>query len=112
MLVSTKKFIFNRFNYEPGARLYKTGDLGRFLPDGEIAFLGRIDHQIKISSYCIEPDEILSVLNRHPSIQTGLAHPLQCTHCPTVVSRDRTAHSCQARSHERERSSVPVGGGI
>ena len=63
MLVSTKKFIFNRFNYEPGARLYKTGDLAHFLPDGQIAFLGRIDHPIKIRGSRIEPDEIVSVLN-------------------------------------------------
>src|SRR5205085_3434261 len=70
--LTAEKFIPNPFNYEPGALLYKTGDLARFLPDGQIAFLGRIDHQIKIRGYRIEPDEIVSVLNRHPSIQASL----------------------------------------
>lgn len=101
----TKKFIPDPFNYEPGAHLYKGGDLGCFLSGSEIALLGRIDHQIKISSYRIEPDEVLSVLNRHPSLQTSLAHSVQSIHRPT-----RMALSCQARSHDRERSSVPVGG--
>jgi len=65
-------FIPNPFSSKLGARLYKTGDLARFLPDGQIAFLGRIDHQIKIRGYRIEPDEIVSVLNEHPEVQTSL----------------------------------------
>src|SRR2546426_559835 len=71
--LTAERFLPNPFSDEPGARLYKTGDLARSLPDGQIAFLGRIDHQIKIRGYRIEPDEIVSVLNRHPSIQTSLA---------------------------------------
>ncbi|MFL5656968.1 MAG: non-ribosomal peptide synthetase, partial [Ktedonobacteraceae bacterium] len=70
--LTAERFLPNPFSDEPGARLYKTGDLARFLPDGQIAFLGRIDHQIKIRGYRIEPDEIVSVLNRHSSIQTSL----------------------------------------
>ncbi len=70
--LTTERFIPHPFSNEPGARLYKTGDMAHFLPDGQIAFLGRIDHQIKIRGYRIEPDEIVSVLNRHPSIQTSL----------------------------------------
>ena len=70
--LTAERFLPNPFSDEPGARLYKTGDLARFLPDGQIAFMGRIDHQIKIRGYRIEPDEIVSVLNRHSSIQTSL----------------------------------------
>jgi acyl carrier protein len=55
----------------PGARLYRTGDLGRILPDGEIAFLGRIDDQIKVMGHRIEPNEIVTILNRHPKIDTS-----------------------------------------
>jgi amino acid adenylation domain-containing protein len=66
------RFIPHPFSSEPGARLYKTGDLARFLPDGRIAFMGRSDHQIKIRGYRIEPDEIVSVLNRHPAVQSSL----------------------------------------
>ncbi|MGK7877798.1 MAG: amino acid adenylation domain-containing protein, partial [Xenococcaceae cyanobacterium] len=53
-------------------RLYKTGDLARYLPDGNIEFLGRIDNQVKIRGFRIEPGEIESVLNTHPQIQQAV----------------------------------------
>jgi amino acid adenylation domain-containing protein len=77
--LTKEKFIPHPFSTEPGARLYKTGDLGRYLPDGQIAFLGRIDHQIKIRGYRIEPGEIESVLNRHPAVQTSVVVDLEDT---------------------------------
>lgn len=49
--------------------LYKTGDLARWLPDGNIEFMGRVDNQVKIRGYRIEPQEIEAVLKQHPSIQ-------------------------------------------
>jgi amino acid adenylation domain-containing protein len=70
--LTAERFIPHPFSDEPGARLYKTGDLARSLPDGQIAFLGRIDHQIKIRGYRVEPDEIVSVLNRHPDVQASV----------------------------------------
>ncbi|MFL5591506.1 MAG: non-ribosomal peptide synthetase [Ktedonobacteraceae bacterium] len=70
--LTEEKFIPHPFSSEPGARLYKTGDQARFLPDGQIAFMGRIDHQIKIRGYRIEPNEIMSILNGHPAVQTSL----------------------------------------
>jgi amino acid adenylation domain-containing protein len=70
--LNAEKFIPHPWSAEPGARLYKTGDLARFLPDGQIDFLGRIDRQIKIRGYRIEPDEIISVLNGHPVVQTSV----------------------------------------
>ncbi|MGH7829437.1 MAG: amino acid adenylation domain-containing protein, partial [Candidatus Binatia bacterium] len=54
---------------EPTARLYKTGDLARYLPDGNIEFLGRIDHQVKIRGFRIEPGEIETVLSQHPAVR-------------------------------------------
>ncbi len=69
--LTSERFIPNPFSDETNARLYKTGDLGRYLPDGQIAFLGRTDHQIKIRGYRIEPYEIVSVLNEHPAIQAS-----------------------------------------
>jgi amino acid adenylation domain-containing protein len=69
--LTAEKFVPNPFSSEPDARLYKTGDLARYLPGGEIAFCGRIDGQIKLRGYRIEPDEIVGVLNRHSAIRTS-----------------------------------------
>jgi amino acid adenylation domain-containing protein len=69
--LTADKFLPDTFSHDPGARLYRTGDLGRLLPDGEIAFMGRIDDQIKIMGHRIEPNEIAAVLNRHPLIDSS-----------------------------------------
>ncbi|NEQ28250.1 MAG: non-ribosomal peptide synthetase, partial [Microcoleus sp. SIO2G3] len=63
------KFIPNPFSNEPGARLYKTGDLARYRWDGNLEFLGRIDHQVKVRGYRIELREIEGVLGQHPAVQ-------------------------------------------
>src|SRR5262249_23944192 len=55
---TAEKFIPNPFSDQPGARLYKTGDLARYLSDGNIEFLGRTDHQVKIRGFRIELGEI------------------------------------------------------
>jgi amino acid adenylation domain-containing protein len=70
--LTAERFIAHPFSSEPGARLYKTGDLARYLPDGQLAFLGRVDHQIKIRGYRIEPAEVVAVINRHPAVQDSL----------------------------------------
>jgi amino acid adenylation domain-containing protein len=61
-------FVADPFASKPGARLYKTGDLARYLPDGEIEFLGRIDHQVKMRGFRIELGEIESALNKHSAV--------------------------------------------
>nr|WP_321162352.1 amino acid adenylation domain-containing protein [Nostoc sp. KVJ3] len=66
------KFIFNSFSSESGARLYKTGDLARYLSDGNIEFLGRIDYQVKIRGFRIELGEIEAILGRHPALTQTL----------------------------------------
>jgi amino acid adenylation domain-containing protein len=67
--MTAEKFIPNPFSDEPGTRLYKTGDLARYLPDGNIEFLGRIDHQVKVRGFRIELGEIETVLGRHPTVR-------------------------------------------
>ncbi len=66
--LAAEKFIPNPFSDKKGARLYKSGDLVRYLQDGSIEFLGRIDHQVKIRGFRIELGEIESVLSRHPKV--------------------------------------------
>jgi len=60
------------FSHEPGIRLYKTGDLGRWLPDGTIDFLGRIDYQVKIRGHRIELGEIENTLLDHPLVKEAV----------------------------------------
>lgn len=69
---TTEKFIPHPFREDSQARLYKTGDLARFLPDGNIDFLGRMDHQLKIRGFRIEPGEIETLLSSHPGVQQAL----------------------------------------
>ena len=69
--LTREKFVPDPSSDEEEAYLYRTGDLGRFLPDGRIAFMGRIDEQIKIRGYRIEPQEISAVLDRHPAVQAS-----------------------------------------
>lgn len=70
--LNSEKFINNPFSNSPEDRLYKTGDLARYLPDGAIEYLGRVDFQIKLHGNRIEPAEIESVLCRHPKINDAL----------------------------------------
>ncbi|MCT7969931.1 amino acid adenylation domain-containing protein [Laspinema sp. D1] len=66
--LTEQKFIPNPFSNGSGSRLYKTGDLARYLPDGNIEFLGRIDNQVKIRGFRIELGEIEAVLSQHPAV--------------------------------------------
>ncbi|MDM8558174.1 amino acid adenylation domain-containing protein [Candidatus Parabeggiatoa sp. HSG14] len=70
--LTKEKFIPNPFNDAPNARLYKTGDLARYLPDGNIEYLGRIDNQVKIRGFRIELGEIEAVLSQHPIVQENV----------------------------------------
>jgi amino acid adenylation domain-containing protein len=67
--LTAERFLPDPFRDDPDARLYRTGDVGRHLPDGQIAFLGRIDEQIKIMGFRIEPQEIVAVLCRYRDIK-------------------------------------------
>jgi amino acid adenylation domain-containing protein len=68
--LTAQKFVPNPF--VPGGRLYKTGDLGRRLPDGNILFAGRKDDQVKIRGYRIEPGEIETVIKNHPAVESAV----------------------------------------
>ena len=78
--LTSKKFIADPFSGEPGARLYKTGDLARYRSNGRLEIIGRLDHQVKIRGYRIELGEIETALTRHASVG-------QCV----VVSRENAS---------------------
>jgi amino acid adenylation domain-containing protein len=67
--LTQEKFIPNPFKETQGSRLYKTGDLARYLPDGNIEYLGRIDNQVKIRGFRIELGEVEAVLTQHPVVR-------------------------------------------
>ena len=70
--LTAAKFIPHPFSSDPSARLYKTGDLARYLPDGRLEFLGRFDQQVKLRGYRIELGEIEAVLGQHPGVRESV----------------------------------------
>ena len=70
--LTAEKFIKHPFTADPTSRLYKTGDRARYLPDGNIEFLGRLDNQVKIRGYRIELGEIEAALSQHPAVKDSV----------------------------------------
>ena len=67
--LTKEKFIQNPFGEKRKDRLYKTGDLGRIIPDGNIDFVGRADHQVKLRGYRIEMGEVEAAISQHPNVR-------------------------------------------
>src|SRR5205085_7504113 len=70
--LTAERFVPHPWSTQPGARLYKTGDLARYLPDGRLEYLGRLDQQVKLRGFRIELGEIEAVLNQHPAVRESL----------------------------------------
>ena len=70
--LTAEQFIADPFGGGTGERLYRSGDLGRYLADGEIEYLGRIDQQIKIRGFRVEPSEIEATLDEHPAVRESV----------------------------------------
>ena len=70
--LTAERFVPDRFSGDIGARLYRTGDRARWLRDGKLEFLGRIDDQVKLRGYRIEPGEVESVLREYPGIRDAV----------------------------------------
>src|SRR5262249_8731617 len=66
--LTAEKLVPNPFSVGPGSRLYSTGDVGRFVRDGNIEFLGRRDNQVKIRGFRVELEEVESTLASHPAV--------------------------------------------
>nr|WP_255705659.1 non-ribosomal peptide synthase/polyketide synthase [Xenorhabdus sp. PB61.4] len=70
--LTAERFLIDPFSGESDAHMYRTGDLGRYLPDGNLEFLGRNDHQVKIRGFRIEPGEIEVRLAEHPAVRESV----------------------------------------
>jgi amino acid adenylation domain-containing protein len=105
--MTAQKFVPDPFSALSGARLYRTGDIARFMPDGNIEFLGRGDDQVKIRGYRVEPGEIEAALSRHAAIREAVVVPRDGGHggrilvAYMVLNCDRAITVEQLRSHLR-----------
>jgi amino acid adenylation domain-containing protein len=74
--VTAERFIPNPFSSQPGARMYRSGDLARYQPDGNLDYIRRVDQQVKIRGFRVELGEIEAALNQHPAIHEAavIAH--------------------------------------
>ncbi len=92
--LTADKFIPDDLSGRSGARLYKTGDRARYLPDGNIEFLGRTDHQVKVRGFRIELGEIEAALSQHPAIRQAVVEVRE------NVSGDKRLAAYLVVSHE------------
>ncbi|MBF0377028.1 MAG: amino acid adenylation domain-containing protein, partial [Desulfamplus sp.] len=87
-----ESFNSGMLNQQTNSRLYKTGDLAQFLPDGNILFLGRVDHQVKIRGFRIELGEIESVLAKHPKVKELVVTASSVSYSSNNQSADQTSN--------------------
>jgi thioesterase domain-containing protein/aryl carrier-like protein len=107
--LTAEQFVPDPYGPWPGGRLYKTGDAARYLNNGLIQFLGRVDDQLKISGYRIEPGEIEGALLDHPEVRAALVLAHEDTPgdkrlvAYVVANPDQTPSNEDLRTHLRER---------
>ncbi len=70
--LTAEKFLPDPYSHEPGARFYRTGDFARYLDDGDVEFIGRMDNQVKVRGFRVELGEIQNALSQHPGIRDAI----------------------------------------
>jgi len=98
--LTAQKFIPNPFSSIPGDRLYKTGDLVRLLPSGELDFVGRVDEQIKIRGFRVEPQEVEAALARHSDVHASVVVARKHANESRLVAYIQTSRTSQLRHSE------------
>jgi len=96
------RFVADPFSGRPGARLFRSGDLVRLLPAGDLDFLGRIDTQVKIRGYRVELGEIESVLTRHPGVEAAAAVAFDGQLAAYFTSREPAPGAAELQRHLRD----------
>ncbi|HKX19634.1 MAG TPA: amino acid adenylation domain-containing protein [bacterium] len=99
--LTAERFLQNPFAAEAGGRLYKTGDRGRYLPDGNLEFLGRLDHQVKLRGFRIELGEIEATLGAHPDVRDA-----------AVVLREEPSGETRLVGYVLPRGAAPTGNAL
>jgi amino acid adenylation domain-containing protein len=84
--LTARKFRPDPFSSEPGGRMYATGDRARFLPDGSLEFLGRLDDQVKVRGCRVEPAEIQAALAEHPTVRQSVVVARETTPADTRLT--------------------------
>ena len=107
--LTAEKFVSERYGSTPGARIYRTGDRGRYLPDGNIEFTGRMDEQVKVRGFRIELGEIESVLTEHESVTEAVVIALEDKGSEkrlvayVVTAPGTSSNTSDLRNHLKER---------
>jgi amino acid adenylation domain-containing protein len=104
--LTAERFVPDAFGGVPGARLYKSGDLVRHLPDGQLAFEGRVDQQVKVRGFRVEPQEIEAALGRHAGVAASVVLAREAASgvqhlVAYIVPRDAQVSPDELRSHLR-----------
>ena len=106
--LTAERFVPDSFSTDPGMRFYKTGDLARYLPDGNIEFCGRLDNQVKLRGYRIEPGEIEARLREHAALAEAVVMAREEAGekrlVAYVVMKDgEESRACELREYMKER---------
>lgn len=104
--LTAERFFSNPFDDKADSRLYQSGDVGRWLPEGQLEYIGRADHQVKIRGFRIEPGEIEAAIRTHPAVSDAVVVPHDFGHDKRLIAyviADRVLEQEEIRQQTRQR---------